>query len=59
VQSVGGSTFANYVVMDVDEDEAAVTATSNGLPVTQSILVLTSTAARELVSALLCRNAAT
>lgn len=43
VESVGGSTFANYVVLDLDEDEGAITATTKGLPVTQSVLIVTTT----------------
>lgn len=42
VESVGGSTFANYVVLDLDEDEANIVATTSGLPVTQSVLVVTT-----------------
>ena len=45
VQNVGGSTFANYVVMDLDEDESAVTSTTSGIPVTSSVVVLTTNGA--------------
>ena len=45
-----GSSFANFVIMDLDEDESAVVATTNGIPVTQSVVVLTSSAARDVVS---------
>jgi hypothetical protein len=42
VQNVGGSTFANYLVLDTDEDESAVVASTKGIPVTQSVVVLTT-----------------
>lgn len=42
VENVGGSTYANYMVLDTDEDEDAVVATTKGIPVTASIVVLTT-----------------
>jgi hypothetical protein len=39
-----GSTYANYLIMDIDPTVITVTAQTNAIPVTQSVVLLTSAA---------------
>ena len=39
-----GSTYADYLIMDVDPTVITVTAQTNAIPVTQSVVLLTSAA---------------